>query len=185
MARDGGRALLLGFGLNHMFDYQVALVAGFAARLGIRPAIETDPDLQVCLRAAAGYGFLFVANYHDVPRAGRIRMKLPGEARTTLFPSRGKLALAARRCYVLPLNLPLPGGDVLRYATVEVLEVRVRGRETRLLVAGAAEAAGEVQFVTAARTVSLDGRRLATERAGARLRVRFATTGRPQRLVVR
>jgi beta-galactosidase len=183
--KDRGRVLLLGFGLNHMFDYQVALVGGFAARLGIRPAIETDPDLQVCLRANGGYGFLFVANYHDEPRAGRIRMVLPGESRATCFPSRGKLTLAARRSYVLPLNLPLTGGDVLRYAAVEVLEARARGREKKIVVTGAPGARGEVELVTASRAASLDGRRLAVQRVGRRLRVGFATTGGPQMLVVR
>jgi hypothetical protein len=77
---------VLGFGLNHMFDYQVGMVRGFLARLGVRPAVETDPDLQVVLRAGERHGFLFVANFHDQPRSGRVRMTLPGERRPAVFP---------------------------------------------------------------------------------------------------
>ena len=168
-----------------MFDYQVGLVRDFAARLGVRPSIETDADLQVCLRENGRYGFLFVANFHDEPHSGRIRMVLPGEKRAIVFPSRGRMVLGNRRGYVLPLNLPLPGGDVLRYATAEVLEVRGSGRERRLVVTGAPGAAGEVELVTAAKSASLDGRRVSALRTGRRLRVRFTTTGKPQTLLVR
>ena len=185
LRRGSGRVLLLGFGLSHVFDYQVALVRGFAARLGVRPAVETDPDLQVCLREDGHCGFLFVANFHDQPRSGRIRMALPGERRVSTFPSRGRMVLGNRRGYILPLNLPLAGGDLLRYATAEVLDAKVRGRERRLLVAGAPAAEAEVELVTAAKSARLDGRRVAARRVGTRLRVRFATTGRTQTLVVR
>ena len=185
VAREGGRVLLLGFGLNHMFDYQVALVRDLAARLGIRPAIETADDLQVCLRTDGRAGFLFVANFHDGPRAGRLRMVLPGESRATTLPSRGEVHLAARRCYLLPLNLPLAGGDVLRYSTAEVLEARTVGPRRRLVLTGAPEGVAEVELVTGARTATLDGRRLTPRRLGRRLRLRFATNGRPQTLVVR
>jgi hypothetical protein len=177
--------LLLGFGLNHMFDYQVGLVRDLAARLGVRPSIETDPDLQVCLRENGRYGFLFVANFHDEPHSGRIRMVLPGEKRVTVFPSRGRMVLGNRRGYVLPLNLPLPGGDVLRYATAEVLDAQAHGREKRLVVTGAPGAAAEVELVTAAKSASLDGRRVEALRTGRRLRVRFTATGKPQTLLVR
>jgi len=185
LRRDGGQALLFGCGLNHMFDYQVGLVRDLVARLGVRPAIETDADLQVCLREDGGQGFLFVANFHDGPRTGRIRMVLPGERRATVFPARGRMTLANRRCHVLPLNLALAGGDVLRYSTAEVLEVRARGRALRIVVTGAPGAAAELELVTAARGATLDGRRAAARRIGRRLRLRFATTGTPQTLAVR
>ena len=183
--RGDGQALVLGFGLNHMFDYQVGLVRDFLARLGVRPAVETEADLQVVLRAGDGYGFLFVANYHDRPRAGRVRLALPGERRTSALPARGRMTLAGRRAYVLPLNLPLAGGDVLRYATAEVLDVRRRGGAHRLVLSGAAGGEGEVELVTAARGATLDGRRVAATRSGRRLRLRFATTGTPQAILVR
>jgi len=183
--RGKGRALVLGFGLNHMFDYQVGMVRGFLARLGVRPAVETDPDLQVVLRAGERHGFLFVANFHDQPRSGRVRMTLPGERRPAVFPSRGRMTLGGRRGYVLPLNLPLAGGDVLRYASAEVLDVRGRGGEHRLVLSGAAGGEAEVELVTVAARATLDGRRLAARRVGRRLRVRFATTGSPQTLIVR
>jgi beta-galactosidase len=185
LRREGGQVLLLGFGLNHMFDYQVGLVRDLAVRLGVRPAIETDPDLQVCLRANGRYGFLFVANFHDEPHSGRIRMVLPGEKRATVFPSRGRMVLGNRRGYILPLNLPLAGGDVLRYATAEVLEAWASGGETRVVLTGAPGAAAEVELVTAAKRASLDGRRLEARRVGRRLRVRFTATGKPQTLLVR
>jgi beta-galactosidase len=183
--RGDGQALVLGFGLNHMFDYQVGMVRDFLARLGVRPAVETDPDLQVCLRAGDGYGFLFVTNFHDQPRSGRVRLKLPGERRATAFPSRGRMTVGSRRGYLLPLNLPLAGGDVLRWASAEVLDVRRRDGEHRLVLSGAAGGEVEIELVTAATRATLDRVRVPAVRIGRRLRVRFATTGTPQTLIVR
>ena len=182
--RGEGHVILAGFGLNHMFDYQVALVRDLVARLDVHPAIETDPDLQVCLRTNGEFGFLFVANFHDRPRSGRVRMVLPGESRRTVFPARGRMVIDSRRCYVVPLNLPLAGGDVLRYATAEVLAARRQGGALRVTVAGAPGAEAEVELVIEARSVRLDGRRIRAERRGRRLRARFATTGEPQTLAV-
>lgn len=181
--RGGGRALVLGFGLSHVYDYQVELVRGFASDLGVEPAVTTDGELQLCLREGEGCGFLFVANFHDVPAAGKIRLTLPGETRPTVLPARGRLQLGKRRAYVLPLNLPLPGGDVLRYATAEVLDVRRRGGRPALTVIGACGAEAEVELVTAARRASVDGRRVAAERRGGRLRVRFGLSGGEQELI--
>jgi hypothetical protein len=97
------------------------------------------------------------------------------------------MTLGGRRGYVLPLNLPLAGGDVLRYASAEVLDVRGRGGEHRLVLSGAAGGGGREggRLVTVAARATLDGRRLAARRVGRRLRVRFATTGSPQTLIVR
>jgi hypothetical protein len=86
---------------------------------------------------------------------------------------------------VLPLNLSLAGGDVLRYATAEVLELSSRGGRHELVLAGARGATGEVELATAARSARLDGKAVAGRRIGRRLRVGFATTGAEQRLVVR
>ena len=93
--------------------------------------------------------------------------------------------LEARRCYVLPLNVPLAGGDLIRYATAEVLDARARGREIRLVVTGAPGAEGEVELVTTRASAHLDGRRLPAKRLGRRLRLRFVTTGKAQTIVVR
>jgi hypothetical protein len=95
------------------------------------------------------------------------------------------MVLANRRSYVLPLNLPLPGGDVLRYATAEVLEARGSGGAARLVVTGAPGAPAEVELVTAAKGASLDGRRIRVRRTGRRLRACFTTTGGPQTLLLR
>ncbi len=181
----GGRVVLLGCGLNHMYDYQVEIVRDLLARLDARPAIETDSDLQVCLRSNDRLGFLFVANYHDHPRSGRVRMVLPGESRPTTFPSRGRMTIENRRCYLIPLNLPLGGGDRLRFASAEVLAARRRGRDQRVVLVGAAGAEAEVEFVCGAKVARLDGRRVDAERRGRRLRVRITTTGRPQTLSLR
>jgi hypothetical protein len=185
VARGGGAALVLGFGLGHMFDYQVELVRGFARRLGVEPAVAVDGDLQVCLRTDGRLGFLLVANYHDVPNAARLRLTLPGEARVTTLPGRGRLALERRRGYLLPLNLPLPGGDVLRYATAEVLDVARRAGRLALTVTGARDAAAEVELVTAARGARLDGRAVTARRRGRRLRLSFTLSGGAQTLLVK
>ena len=182
--REGGRVLLLGMGLNHMFDYEIALVRDFAGELGVRAAVETEGDLQLCLRANERYGFLFAANFHDVPNAGRIRMVLPGETRRTVFPARGRMVLDRRRCYMLPLNVPLPGG-LIRYATAEILEAFERAGRTTLVVTGAAGAEAELELVMEASGATLDGRRLPVKKVGRRIRLGFTLTGVPQTLVVR
>ena len=185
IAREGGLALVLGLGLNHMFDYQIGLVRDFVQELGVQPAVETGGDLQLCLRAAERYGFLFVANYHDVPNAGKIRMVLPGESRPTTFPAQGKIVLGKRRCSMLPLNVPLGRDDRIRYATAEVLEASAKAGRTTLVVAGTADAEAEVELVTTATKAWLDGKPLPAKRLGRRLRLRFGLTGGRQTLGVR
>jgi beta-galactosidase len=183
--RHGGLVLLLGFGLNHMFDYQIALLRDFAGELGVHPAVTTDGDLQLCLRANERYGFLFVANFHDVPNAGKIRMTLPGETKPAVFPARGRIALGNRRCYMLPLNVPLADGELIRYATAEVLEASAnRGRKT-FVVTGTPGTEAEMELVTAASSATLDGKRLVARRLGRRIRLGFPLSGGRQTLVVK
>jgi beta-galactosidase len=179
-----GEAVVAAFGMSHVLDWQVDLVRDLAASLGVVPAVETDGRFHVCLRRDATGGFLFVANFHDVPARGRLRLTLPGEARPTRLPARGTLAIGARRGYMLPLNVELPGGDVLRYTTAEVLDATRRAGRLTLTVTGLPGAAGEVELVTARRGAALDGRRVGTRRSGRRLRLSFTLGGGPQRLVV-
>ena len=141
--------------------------------------------MQLCLRANERYGFLFVANYHDVPNAGKIRMVLPGESRPTTFPAHGKIVLGKRRCSMLPLNVPLGRDDRIRYATAEVLEASAKPGRTTLVVAGTADAEAEVELVTTATKAWLDGKPLPAKRLGRRLRLRFGLTGGRQTLGVR
>jgi beta-galactosidase len=180
-----GTALILGFGLNHMFDYQIDIVRDFLSTLGVHPAVESDNgDLQVCLRTSENYGFLFVANFHDVPQAGKLRLVLPGETRPTTLPARGRLALGNRRCSMLPLNVPLPGGDRLRYATAEVLAASARGGRTTLVLSGSPGTDAEVELVTRATRARLDGRLVPAARHGTRLRIQVPITSAEHTLVV-
>lgn len=184
VAREGGLTLVLGFGLNHMFDYEIGLVREFARELGVYPAVATDGDLQLCLRANEHCGFLFVANFHDVPNAGRIRLALPGEMNVSTIPARGKLALGNRRCYMLPLNVPLGPSARLRYATCEVLEASARAGRVTLVVTGTPGAEAEIEMITAAARARLDGKPLAAKRVGRRLRLSFRLTGGRQKISV-
>jgi beta-galactosidase len=179
-----GEALVLAFGINHMFDTQIDVVRRACASLGIRPAIEVEGDVQAVLRADQRSGFLFLANYHDLPQAAHLRLVLPGERRRTRLPGRGSLTLGARRAHVLPLNATLPGGGVLRYSTAEVLEWSRRQGRTRLVVTGARGAAAEVEVVTGARRATLDGARVTSRRVGGRLRLSLTLSGAAQRLVL-
>jgi len=180
----GGQAWIVALGLNHMFDYHVDLVRDWMAAMGVTPAVSAEGDLEPCLRAAEGHGFLFLANLHDVPQQGRVRLVLPGESRPVTLPARGRLAVDRRRCHILPLRLPLPGGARLRYSTAEVLEAGGTRARLRVVVTGMAGAEAELEFETRARRATLDGRRLAAKPAGGRLRLRFPLSGAPQTLVV-
>jgi len=184
IARDKGQVLLLGFGLNHMFDYHADLVRYFAKTAGVKPSVEVSKDLHAVLRTGGDHGFLFLANYHDAVKSTKVRLIIPGENKSSTFPSSGEITLSNRRCYVIPLNVPLPSGDRIRYAAGEILTIKESNKSKIFDVRGEPGTIVEIELKTDARRASLDGKKIpAVARAGA-LRIRFEANGARQRLEI-
>lgn len=182
--KDAGKVLLLGFGINHMFDYQIKLIKDFTGQLGVKASIETDGDFQLVARTNNTYGFLFLSNFHDQPNCGTVKMVLPGEKNAIKIPSRGKIFLGNRRSYIIPLNVSI-AGHIIRYATCEILNVVARGKETFITVLGYQNADAEVSLISAAKTAKLDGKPLSCKNTGGKLRLNFTLNGREQLLALK
>jgi len=76
----GGQWLAYGFGSAHVFDYHVEMVRQWMERLGVERAVDMDPwDVHAVLRWGGDHGFLFLMNYHDVPKKGQWTIRLPSQ----------------------------------------------------------------------------------------------------------
>jgi len=184
ISKDGGRALILGFGLNHMFDYHRDLILDFARLAGVKPAVKVDDEISAIARSAGRHGFLFLGNFHDTPRETKVRMALPGETRESVLPVSGKIKLHNRTCSVLPLNVPLPWGDILRYSTAEILEIKKTAKGGSMTVKGCSGCPAEIEIITSLRKVSLDGKNAPVKTAAGKIRINFDLNGRDQKLTL-
>lgn len=182
--KDKGSALVLGFGLNHMFDYHIDLIKKFAQIAGITPYVNVENRLSAILRKSNDHGFLFLSNYHDVPVETRVELTLPGETKSSRFPSKGKLLISNRKCLVLPLNVTLPWNDKIRYSTVEILECKKSGKGGTLTVKGGPGSQAEIELVTSLKTVILDGKRIPVEKKSGKLKINFILSGQQQKLQI-
>lgn len=62
-----GAVLLMGYGMKHRWDRQVAIARAWAAKLGIDPRLQLDqPEVIGVVRAHATACFVTLCNYHDV-----------------------------------------------------------------------------------------------------------------------
>lgn len=97
-----GRCLAYGFPLSHVFDYQVQTVASWMKELGVARAVETAPwDVHAVARWGEAGGFLFIFNYHAVPKKGKVLLRLPG-AKGAFVKN---FQLAGRSAAIVPLKL--------------------------------------------------------------------------------
>ena len=85
-----GGAILVGFGLPHVFDHFRDWVRQWGEAMGVRPTVAVDPvDLQAVLRRSDDLGFLFVFNYHFSEKRGTVTFPFPGTGKTFTLPTRG------------------------------------------------------------------------------------------------
>ncbi|MBN2406387.1 MAG: beta-galactosidase [Elusimicrobia bacterium] len=117
-----GKVLVMGFGLNHTFDNQVDRVGYLLDRFGVRKTVETMPGSEVSavVRKKDESGFLFLTNYHQVPKATWLKLRLPGEKTVTRIPSRGTMKMPVRVSFIIPLNVRVSDDLKIRYSTHEV-----------------------------------------------------------------
>ncbi|HBU70447.1 MAG TPA: hypothetical protein DEE98_08735 [Elusimicrobia bacterium] len=152
-----GRAVIAGFGINHMFDYQLDVAEKIASFAGARPSITVTRDIHTVLRSNESSGFLFLANCHDEARKTSVKMVLPGEKKKTSFPASGAVEIDKRKSLCLPLNLVLPGGLTLRYSTAEILDISAKGGVVVMRLSGCLNSRAELYIrgkVRSARTES-------------------------------
>lgn len=140
-----GQVLVIGFGMTHIFDYQVEIVKEYAHLMGIKPKVLVEPfDVHCVLRKNEEFGFLFLGNYHDEPREAFVELVLPGERKKTRIPSKGRIVLPNRRLWILPVGIPLNNKIRIKYSTAEILGYRILRDKLFLVFHGARDARVEI-----------------------------------------
>lgn len=186
-----GRALILGFGISHVFDYHIDLIKDFASQMGIKPSIAVKlGEIMATVRSTvrvvnnSKYGFLFLHNYKDEPEHVKISLRIPGEKRITSLPERGLIYVPQRSASVLPLNVPLSEKIKIKWSTVEVLEYKV-GKPVTLLVQGAGERDAEIVFSCKRPKIArIDGKRVPFKYINGLLKIYFKPNGKQQKLSI-
>jgi beta-galactosidase len=182
-----GEVLQLGFGLPHVFDHYRHWVRGWGESLGVKPSVECDPwDVQASLRLAADHGFLFVFNYHFLPRDVSVTLALPGAGGKVRLPGKGRFTLPALSGAVLPLNTPLAGGRRMVYCTAEALDLRsAPGRDELVLDA---QPGREIELAVSSarrpRSVKADGKSVPAAVKGGRIFVSWRAAASSSRLTI-
>jgi beta-galactosidase len=130
-----GQALVIGFGMPHVFDHYRDWVKTWAESLGVAAQVRCEPwDVQASLRENGDFGFLFVFNYHFTARNAAVTLRLPGTRETVTLPRRGRAMLEPLSGAVWPLRIPLSPEVRLAYATAEIWDVRVTSKAVDMVI---------------------------------------------------
>jgi len=94
----------------------------FLGVLGVKQAVKSSSDMMpAVMRSSEKSGFLFVANYHQIPFEANYKIKLGNK--TIILPSAGKLKLPLRSGRVLPLNYIVDESITILSTTVQILSI--------------------------------------------------------------
>lgn len=113
-----GQVLVMGFGMNHRFDYQSAVIRDIAMQIGISNKLTTDhPNLYISERKNGDESYIFLTNYDEQSITATVfEDGIPlFNGHTVTLPSRSGL-LCLRNFEIAP-------GLVINYATVELLNL--------------------------------------------------------------
>jgi beta-galactosidase len=168
-----GQAIVLGVDLSAHYDWCVDVLTELAAAAGVVGRWScTDRFVSVVERAGADASFLFVTNYDEIPHSGQILRD--GQVLLGGTP----VWLAPRSGLMLPLNVNLSPGMVVRYSTAEILSYE----GGCLQVAGTTESVAEICLEGASR---VEGNSvLDIRREGRLLKARVAVSNDPVNLMV-
>jgi beta-galactosidase len=174
-----GEAVVVGFGLPHVFDHFREWVGDWAKGLGLVPKVICSPwDIQAVLRCNEEFGFLFVFNYHFVERKAAVSLPRPGGKGLWRLPATGTMTLAPLSGAILPLNIPLDRNVRLVYATAEVLSALARGRKVKLVFATLPGGQYEVRVALPAKPrVAISGGKSAAAWSAGEARLDFEAEG--------
>jgi len=181
-----GKVLVIGFGMSHIFDYQIDMIRDYAFLMGVKQSILVEPcDVQCVLRSTKDFGFLFLSNYHDEPREATVKLTLPGEAKNIKIPSKGKISLPNRSLWILPLNVPLTDEIKMKYSTVEILEYKVSKNKLSLMYHGARDGSGEILLeIKRPKKVSLNNKKIPFKYQDNLCKIEIATNGDVETLLI-
>ncbi len=98
-----GQCLVYGFPLSHVFDFQVQTVGGWMKELGISRQIDVSPwDVHAVARLGENNGFLFLFNYHDAPKKGKVTLRLSFDPKSVFTKN---FQLPRRSAQIVPLKI--------------------------------------------------------------------------------
>jgi beta-galactosidase len=154
---DKGEVLILGFGLHHIYDYQIKIVDKILKDFGVDKYLKFEPENYNVLRVVRtnrNSGFLFLSNPHEVEenlekiRIGKIS-----------FPRNKSITLYPRKFYILPFNVDLAENVKLIYTTAEIVNFSIEQEKIKILVEGYKyhEICLKINFVP--KQVLLDGKK--------------------------
>jgi beta-galactosidase len=180
-----GKAVFYGFGLISMFDYYLDLLEALIKELGVKKRVNSSSDLMpAVLRSDKASGFLFIANYHQIPLSADYRIMLGGKA--LRFPSRGQLYLPMRTGRILPLNFEVNSDLKIIMTTLQILDINQRRSEVSLEIEAAPGFEEEIIFkTTKSYKVYLNNKLLKKLEAGRRQAVRFKAEMSVNKLILK
>ncbi|AZR73760.1 hypothetical protein BBF96_10410 [Anoxybacter fermentans] len=151
-----GEVVVLGFGFNHMYNYQIGIIKDLALELGIEQEFLTDNDnISIVARVENEKGFISVLNYDDIPQKFKILRK-----NKELFDGH-EITLNPRSGLILPWNIPLTDDLIIEYSTVEILSIDCNQNGFSLAVAGNGSTQGIIKLTGKSTTrIEIDGRRV-------------------------
>jgi beta-galactosidase len=117
-----GKAVLYGFGVISVFNYYLDIMKSLIKELGIKQCVKSSSAMMpAVMRLDKDAGFLFVANYHQIPIEASYSIKLGGKI--IHLPSKGTLSMSPRSGRVLPLNYMINEDITILSATVQILKI--------------------------------------------------------------
>jgi len=182
-----GHVLVVGFGMAHVFDYQIDMVKEYAGLMGTKPSIITDPfDVDCVVRKTDKFGFMFLSNYHDEPREAFVELVLPGDIKKTRLRSVGSIMLPNRSSWILPLNIPVADMTSIKYATVEVLEYKTEQNKLSLIFHGAPNGYAEILLnMKKPKEIKLNKKPISCKYKNGICKIEFMANGQEEELLIK
>jgi len=115
-----GKAVLYGFGMISVFNYYLDILRTLLQELEIKQAVKSSSDMMpAIMRCNKKSGFLFVANYHQIPLEANYKIKLANKVIN--LPNKGMLKLPMRTGRMLPINYIVNEDICILSTTVQIL----------------------------------------------------------------
>jgi beta-galactosidase len=122
-----GRAIIYGFGLISMFDYYQDMFLSLLKGLNLKRKVTSSSALlPAVFRSSHQGGFLFAANYHQIPLEGFYEIyieKKGSQASKVRVPKKGTMKLNPRTDKILPVNLKLNDNLTVISSTAQILKI--------------------------------------------------------------
>ncbi len=94
-------------------------------------AVSDNDELETILLSDGNVGFLFVRNKTEKQQNANIEIKMPGKN-----SNRVSISIDSLNTYFLPIDLPIPGGGILNYSSVQLSAVTEYNNKPLLIAYG-------------------------------------------------